>query len=252
MGLSLIAITPSMEAMGRLSRPLAAALPAKALSLYNEKNKARLEKLDATKNVAFLWDMDAVVLEPKGRISLVIKTLLTNPSAPFRAKQLKNEIGDDASAEEMITLAKKRGWNDVALFVEKIARKKKPIKGTVTIIEELRAQGFPMYVGTNIGTQSFTTIITGNGKSGRFLRANFNLDHPQTVDYRAATVIKKPNIEFFNQAIAKNQFDLATTHVIFIDDRADNVEAARKAGMIGIVFKNPKQLRADLKDLGLL
>jgi beta-phosphoglucomutase-like phosphatase (HAD superfamily) len=227
-GISLMAIAPSMDAISSVAH------------------------LDSTKNVAFLWDMDAVVLEPKGRISLIIKTLLTHPSAPFRAKKLANEIGKDPSAEEMIALAKERGWNDVAQFVEKIARKKKPIEGTVKIIEELRAKGFPMYVGTNIGTPSFTTIMTGNGKAGRFLRANFNLDHPQTVDYKSATIIKKPNVEFFNQAIAKNQFDLATTHVIFIDDRTDNVEAARKAGMIGIVFKNPKQLRTDLKELGLL
>lgn len=39
--------------------------------------------------------------------------------------------------------------------------------------------------------------------------------------------------------------------VVFVDDVRDNVETAIGLGMLGIHFKNPKQLEKDLKKLGL-
>jgi hypothetical protein len=38
---------------------------------------------------------------------------------------------------------------------------------------------------------------------------------------------------------------------LFIDDREENISAARKFGFLGILFKDVEQLRRDLKKQGL-
>lgn len=60
--------------------------------------------------------------------------------------------------------------------------------------------------------------------------------------------LRKPFKEIYLQTLKK----LGTTsdEVVFIDNKVENVEAARKLGMKGIVFKSPDQLRLRLKDLG--
>ena len=42
-----------------------------------------------------------------------------------------------------------------------------------------------------------------------------------------------------------------TKTFIFVDDKLENVKAARDSGWIGIQFKNVKQLRANLIELGI-
>ena len=46
-------------------------------------------------------------------------------------------------------------------------------------------------------------------------------------------------------------FQLQPGAAVFIDDRADNVEAAERFGMRGIQFEDPDSLRRSLIDLGL-
>ena len=47
--------------------------------------------------------------------------------------------------------------------------------------------------------------------------------------------------------ITLNRFGLEPQHCIFIDDSLENVEGARKMGIIGLHYKNSKQLKADLQ-----
>jgi 2-haloacid dehalogenase len=49
-----------------------------------------------------------------------------------------------------------------------------------------------------------------------------------------------------------DRYALTAHRTVFIDDRAENVEAARGAGLVGIRFENPPQLREALADLGVL
>lgn len=61
--------------------------------------------------------------------------------------------------------------------------------------------------------------------------------------------IQKPDVRIFEMALQVMQRN--ADECIFVDDRAENVEGARKAGMNGIHFLNVAQLSAELKNLGV-
>ena len=46
--------------------------------------------------------------------------------------------------------------------------------------------------------------------------------------------------------------ELPATSIIFIDDRAENIEAAQKLGFDAILFTSQNQLQKELKKRGLL
>ena len=60
--------------------------------------------------------------------------------------------------------------------------------------------------------------------------------------------VKKPNPEAFKILLQKLQ--LSASFVIFIDDRIENVEAAKNQGIDAILFVNPSQLKDELEKRG--
>lgn len=215
-----------------------------------------LQPLDLeTKRVVVVFDVDDVITHTAKKWNIAKHVI--NPFKWKILKQtnyLKNKLGESASADNIINEAQKRGWNGVVRFMNEMTKNKLPIAGTVSIIKQLHKQNIELFIGTNIGKKTFekTRANKINKKLNAVFEQYFNLEYPQCVDYGAQKVIKKPHVKFFEQIIENNNFDLNTTHVIFIDDKKANVKAARKTGMIGIQFKNPKQLERDLKKLGIL
>jgi putative hydrolase of the HAD superfamily len=61
--------------------------------------------------------------------------------------------------------------------------------------------------------------------------------------------IQKPDVRIFQMALRVMQ--RSADECIFVDDRVENVEGARKAGMNGIHFQNVAQFSAELKNLGM-
>ena len=59
----------------------------------------------------------------------------------------------------------------------------------------------------------------------------------------------KPDPKIFRSALEKLQ--VAPREILFIDDREENIRAAREAGFLGSVFKDVPQLRHDLNEQGL-
>jgi HAD superfamily hydrolase (TIGR01509 family) len=62
--------------------------------------------------------------------------------------------------------------------------------------------------------------------------------------------VMKPDRGFYD-AIIKDQ-GIFPSKILFIDDLAENVKAAKIAGMQIILFKSPEQLETNLKTLGVL
>ena len=61
--------------------------------------------------------------------------------------------------------------------------------------------------------------------------------------------LAKPDPRVYELLVARTGRPLAD--LVFVDDRPDNVEAARALGMAGLVFTGADVLRADLRGLGL-
>jgi putative hydrolase of the HAD superfamily len=61
--------------------------------------------------------------------------------------------------------------------------------------------------------------------------------------------IRKPDVGIYQMALRVMQ--RGADECVFVDDRTENVEGARKAGMNGVHFQNVAQLSAELKNLGV-
>src|SRR3989344_866047 len=61
--------------------------------------------------------------------------------------------------------------------------------------------------------------------------------------------MKKHNPEFFDLLVKKTGID--KNEILFIDDTKQHVDAANELGIKSILFKNTKQLKTDLKNLGI-
>jgi putative hydrolase of the HAD superfamily len=62
--------------------------------------------------------------------------------------------------------------------------------------------------------------------------------------------LRKPDAAIYNRAL--DILGRPAERVLFIDDRAENVEGAVSVGIKGIVFKGAESLIVELKDLGVL
>ncbi len=61
--------------------------------------------------------------------------------------------------------------------------------------------------------------------------------------------MEKPNKEIYSAVL--NDLNCRAEEAIFIDDKEDNVNSARMVGINSILYKNFRQLKKDLKILGL-
>ncbi|MEZ5381762.1 MAG: HAD family phosphatase [Microthrixaceae bacterium] len=116
-----------------------------------------------------------------------------------------------------------------------------PIAGTVALIDELGAARVPRYALSNFATSTFERIV----------------DEPRFAVLKrldgwllsGEVGVIKPDPEIYR--LACERFDVAPGEAVFIDDRLDNVEAARSFGMRALVFTGAEVLRSELAALGL-
>ena len=111
---------------------------------------------------------------------------------------------------------------------------------TVAILEELRSRPVRLYALTNWSGDLF-----------RRNRARFTfLDWFDGMMISGDEQLIKPDPRIYR--LLAERFDIAPATAVFIDDREDNVEAARAGGFTGVVFTSAGQLRRDLARLELL
>lgn len=175
---------------------------------------------------------------------------------------------DDISGEARYLIALKHKEYDLAHFIMKAANAYKPRKGMAQIVNEIHAKGITQQIASNIGPQFFDSLKKKfkKKKSAIFDR----IQQGKVVDYSGYAKISTPAVPtdstlctvtkshdlFFDQLL-KTYKRHNNELCVMIDDNVDNIKRAQKRGMVGIYFdlskKNPvKQLRADLKSLGIL
>ena len=117
------------------------------------------------------------------------------------------------------------------------------IEGSVAIVQELKALGYPLYI-----------------------LSNFSLEAMERVEHRipclalfdgklisAAERMVKPQPQIFERCV--EMFGLrqhGVQNYLFIDDLADNIAAAQQAGLQGHLFSSSENLRLDLVQRGIL
>lgn len=108
-------------------------------------------------------------------------------------------------------------------------------------------------------------VIFGLSQSGKYLMATLNNESLELNLYRIRKFelrryftlffsscfvgVRKPDPGIYRIALQVTQ--RSPSESLFIDDRVENIEGAKQAGMHTILCLNATQLRQDLKDLGI-
>lgn len=113
------------------------------------------------------------------------------------------------------------------------------IAGTYEVMLELKAAGLQLFALSNWHCQTFAKV--------RYDYPAFELFEHIVLSGEHGLI--KPDLRLYE--IALRCYDVPAEHLVFVDDRPENVEAAKMAGMQGIVFRDADQLRDELTALGI-
>ncbi len=115
------------------------------------------------------------------------------------------------------------------------------------LLMQLKQQGYRLATCSNIGHHAFTDFVATDAEFFDHFEAMVT-SHPEQSYQR------KPAPEFFERLKVRcctNNQCPEPERYIFVDDKKKNVQAAQGCGMQGIVFKNHRQLRKELKKFGV-
>jgi 2-haloacid dehalogenase len=133
-------------------------------------------------------------------------------------------------------------WSDhIRLFHDdQFAMTQPVIWHSVRLVAALRARGVPVFALSNWGDDSFDRALGHYPFLGDFDRHYIS----------GKLKLMKPDPRIY--AHVEEDCGIAPEGLLFIDDRAENIEAARRRGWQGHVFKGPEPLALELVGLGLL
>lgn len=115
-----------------------------------------------------------------------------------------------------------------------------PLDDVVAIAREVRDRGLGLYALSNFSGEYFRDV------SPKFAF----LEWFDGLLISGDEGVIKPDPAIYDLLLER--FGLSAGRTVFIDDRLENVEAARTAGLAGIHFRSASQLRDDLVELGVL
>jgi 2-haloacid dehalogenase len=114
------------------------------------------------------------------------------------------------------------------------------IAGSVAVLRDLRERGIQLYALTNWSSEKFDLTFPMFEWLSWF----------DGIVVSGRERVVKPDPRIFAILIDRYELDPAST--IYIDDVEANIDAARAAGMTGVLFTGPDRLRSELRGFGLL
>ncbi len=197
---------------------------------------------------AFLFDLAGVLLEwnplplylglydhDQDKVNYFFNTILTDNVQCRISKgqpltQAVEELCADFPGHVSQIQAWKERWHEMILG---------EIEGAVHILQTLQEKGGKTY-------------LLGNWSREEYGLAEQRYDFLRTIDDTLVSGdvgIMKPDAAIFEIAVEKCW--LRSEKTLFIDDKAENVNAALALGFQGIVFKDAEQLQTELMTLGV-
>ena len=126
---------------------------------------------------------------------------------------------------------------ELTYYMANIGTCAKEFDYAVPLIKALKAKGFGVYILSNYGRTPF-----------KYARENMKFfDEVDGMIISHEVGLIKPEPEMYQLLYRK--FNLVPGECVFLDDRADNIEAAIKAGMSGVVFGNVDDALKDLSKI---
>ncbi len=115
-----------------------------------------------------------------------------------------------------------------------------PIEGTVDLLNQVKQRGFRTYLLSNLTEKAHEHL------SHKF--DLFSLFDGRVFSFQENRI--KPEPEIYKRLLER--YSLVPGECVYIDDIEPFVAVAKDLGMIGIVFTSPGDLRAQLRQLGIL
>jgi len=190
-------------------------------------------------NVLFDWDIRALyapLIADPARLDWFCTNVIT-PEWHFQ-----HDAGRPFAETSAELIARFPGEADlIALFGARFAETiTGPVPGMIPLVEQLAAAGVPLFAITNFSAEFWPGF-----------RATAPVfDHFTDIVVSGAERLVKPDPAIYALALAR--FGLAPGTALFVDDRADNVEAAAANGFIGHHFDGAEGLAARLHALGII
>jgi len=128
--------------------------------------------------------------------------------------------------------------NEATALVDQIPRSLVPIPETQDLLQRLSASDTRLFCLSNMHTRSIDYIE----KTYSF----WKLFSGTVISCRIH--VNKPDHRIYQHLL--KTCGLTAEETVFIDDTADNVEAAKKLGIAGIQFDNAEQCETELRSLG--
>jgi putative hydrolase of the HAD superfamily len=129
------------------------------------------------------------------------------------------------------------------------------LEHVVAAMQNIRTYEDNMSVVQSIRRKGIGCYLASNQEAGRARHMSERLNYKSLFDreiYSCFLGVAKPSVRFFEQALSVVGTDAVST--LFLDDKPENVEAARKAGLHAVVVKGEHgadALRAQLANFGL-
>lgn len=129
---------------------------------------------------------------------------------------------------------------DLAVYVERYAESLTgPVPGSEALVKDLAGLGMRLYGLTNWSAETFRHAEPAAPAIGLL----------EGVVVSGREGVAKPDGRIFELLAAR--FDVDPARAVFLDDKQENVDAAREAGFTAIRFTDPGAARAGLRELGL-
>ena len=146
------------------------------------------------------------------------------PSAEF-SHEVRGLAGVDLSHEEFAS-----AWNGIFTLNEPIAE----------LVGTLKARGYRLLLGSN------TNELHADHFVREYAATMAHFDH-LVLSYQVGHI--KPSVEFY--LACTRRAGAEPSECVFIDDRPENVEGARHAGLTAILFDDSHALLPELRRLGV-
>lgn len=149
--------------------------------------------------------------------------------------------GKYSEDEYLAYLLENTNWNISKDKLKLLIRKNLnlPVEGTMSIIKELKDQ-YKLILLSDHVKEWMNYILKNNTELSIFIHKYFSYDYKKL----------KSDKGTFKYIV--NDLNIKNEETIFIDDYETNVQCANENGIRGIVFKDAKQLRSDLKKIDIL
>jgi len=197
-----------------------------------------------------LFDLDGVLADydREARCQAMADAAGANVEAMFEAMfgpeglEHASDCGDIGLEGSLAGLRERHGWNlPAAEFIDARRLSTRVRPAMMALCRELQAQ-------------ARLAVFTNNGD---WVHANLPVIAPELVGMFGDSIVcsgvmrqSKPDPAAFHACLRRLRHD-AAADVLFIDDNADNVAGARRAGLDALLYTNLESLRRELRARGL-